>query len=40
MGSMYYRGIDPTEKGYADLRYWHRWHERIGEAELKAARGD
>lgn len=26
---MYYRGIDPSEKGYAELRYWHTWHELI-----------
>jgi hypothetical protein len=37
MGSMYYRGIDPSAKGYTELRYWHRWHEKIEAAWKKAA---
>jgi hypothetical protein len=37
MGVMFYRGIDPSSKGYAELRYWHRWHEKLVDAEVKAA---
>ena len=36
MGEIFYRGIDPIEKGYAELRYLHEWHELIAETEKKA----
>jgi hypothetical protein len=39
MGSVFYRGIDPTGMGYADLRYWNQWHEKIADTELKKAQG-
>jgi hypothetical protein len=34
--SMYYRGIDPSGRGYAELQFYHRNHERIVEAECTA----
>lgn len=37
MGSIFFRGIDPSHMGYADLRYYHRWHDLIGETELSEA---
>lgn len=36
---MYYRGIDPSGKGYAELQYYHAIHERIAKAEQDAAHG-
>lgn len=35
---MFYRGMDPTPKGYAELRYFHEWHEIIADTELREAR--
>ncbi len=39
MGAVFFRGIDPIEKGYAELKYWHQWHVTIGDAEERAAKG-
>jgi len=36
MESTYYRSIDPIDKGYAELRYWHTVHEKIVNAEIAA----
>lgn len=38
MGEVFYRNIDPSHMGYAQLRYYHKWHEVIGDTELAAAR--
>lgn len=40
MGAVFYRGINPSDMGYADLRYYHDWHELISETEWnKASQG-
>lgn len=39
MGAIFYRGIDPSNMGYADLRYYNEWHTAIADAEVKAANG-
>lgn len=33
---MFYRGIDPSSKGYAELRYWYDWHKLLAKTELQA----
>ena len=35
---MFYRHIDPTDKGYAELRYWNEWSELIAKTEADAMR--
>ena len=36
MGAVFYRGVNPSAMGYAELRYWNRWHEKIAAEELAA----
>ena len=38
MEAMFYRGIDPADKGYAELRYWYSVHEKIVDAEIAATK--
>jgi len=37
MGELFYRGIYPSDMGYAELKYYHGWHEVIAETEHNAA---
>jgi hypothetical protein len=39
MGGVFARGVDPSWMGYADLRYYHKWHEAMIEAEYKMFKG-
>ena len=40
IAAAFYRGLHPTEMGYAELQYYFKHHEAIADAELKAAQGD
>ena len=39
MGDVFYRGIDPSGMGYAQLSYFGRWHKIISDEELKRSQG-
>jgi len=41
MGNLFYRGVSTVEikaMDYRELRYWNKWHERIADANVDAAR--